>query len=87
MDLFGRLSARDMTVLTAAPRASVGQNPWVELRLSHCAGCGQTNTVFLEQCIETRDARGNRQVTRTPLVQHLLIRKDEVDWLRQHAGR
>ena len=87
MELLRRLHLRDVAVLGQMPGATTGESPWVELKLSHCASCGQTNTLFVERCVLSRDHRGNAVVGRTPLVSHLLVRKDEVQWIRQIASR
>jgi hypothetical protein len=87
LELLRRLGLRDVAALEQLPAASIGENPWVELKLSHCAGCGQTNTLLVERCVQTRDHRGNAIVKRTALVSHLLVRKDEVQWLRKIASR
>jgi hypothetical protein len=87
LELLRRLGLRDVAVLGQMPGATMGENPWVELKLSHCASCGQTNTLLLERCTMTRDHRGNAIVGRVPLVSHLLVRRDEVEWLRKIASR
>jgi hypothetical protein len=86
-ELLRRLGLRDVAALEQLPGASMGENPWVELKLSHCAGCGQTNTLLLERCVQTRDHRGNAIVTRTAVLSHLLVRRDEVQWIRKIASR
>ena len=86
-ELLRRLGLRDIAVLGQMPRATVGEASWLELKLSHCAGCGQTNTLLVERCVTTRDHRGNAVVRRAPLVTHLLIRPDEVTWLRGVTSR
>jgi hypothetical protein len=87
MELLRRLGLRDVAALGQMPGAAMGESPWVELKLSHCTNCGQTNTILLERCTLTRDHRGNAIIGRVPLVSHLLVRRDEVQWLQKIASR
>jgi hypothetical protein len=87
LELVRRLGLRDVAVLGQMPVASPGETLWVDLTLSHCASCGQTNTLLVERCTSSRDHRGNTTIARAPLVRHLLVRRDEVEWIRQIASR
>ncbi len=86
-ELTRRLGLRDVAVLGQMPAPSAGESQWVELKLSHCANCGQTNTVLVERCTSSRDHRGNVIIKRAPLVSHLLVRRDEVQWLQGLGSR
>jgi hypothetical protein len=76
---------RDLSVLTSAPPAT-GTPTWLETELSHCR-CGATNTILVQHCERKVDRRGNASVHKTPIVKHLLVAREEADWVRRAAGR
>ena len=77
--------ARDLSVLTSAAPAA-GTPTWVETELNHCR-CGATNTLLVQRCERKVDGRGNVSITKAPIVEHLLLAKEEADRLRSAAGK
>lgn len=84
--LMRQLEAHDVSVLTSAPAADPASNAWIETELTVC-GCGATNTLLVEKCTRAVDGRGNARVERLPIVSHLLITKQQAQWVRTAAGR
>jgi len=80
------LERRNLAVLTSAPRPEPTDGMWLETALAYCE-CGATNTLLVESCTRKVDRRGNATVQRQPVVKHLLIARDEAQWVRRSSGR
>ncbi|UJR78455.1 hypothetical protein [Sandaracinus amylolyticus] len=81
-ELAPRLDDRDLRVLTEVPRAQPYDNPFLVVDLAVCNGCGETNTLCLAHVHRTQ--QGNREhVARTYVVSHVLLTREQADWVRR----
>jgi hypothetical protein len=78
-----RLNRRDLAALSETPRVPDAQNTWTEASLDACEGCGGTNALLVEHVDRSYDNRGNAQLVRTTRVPHLLVSKEESDWIKR----
>lgn len=78
-----RLEQGDLNVLTETPRTPDAEDVWAAVALDHCEGCGETNTLLVENVTRGRDARGNQTFHRAPIVRFMLITKDQAAWARR----
>jgi hypothetical protein len=81
-ELAQRLDQRDLQVLTQVRRADPAEHVWAELALDACDGCGATHAVLVEHVTRTFDKHGNEQLAREPCVPHVLVSKEESEWVR-----
>jgi hypothetical protein len=77
-----RLDGRDLRVLAESPRAQPYENPFLSVDLASCTGCGSTHTLTLARIARVQQGQ-REQVQRTNVVDHLLVSKDEAEWLRR----
>jgi hypothetical protein len=80
------VKAGDLAALDAFDRAAANARAYLQLDLARCPKCQQSNFLSIYDCQHTVDKHGKPKLTKTAVVENLIIAADDIPRVRQ-AGR